>query len=132
MDNQQKEKIKRARKVGLFNKDLKNLMYAFGDDQNPSFDSVNVLEDILVDYISEMVRAPPCPSLGSLTLARPQCHEASRIAGPTRSKVKMEDFKYALRNDSKKLGRVEQLLAMNKEIAEARKMFDDEPGAAKK
>ncbi|GAO50961.1 hypothetical protein G7K_5078-t2 [Saitoella complicata NRRL Y-17804] len=114
MDNQQKEKIKRARKVGLFNKDLKNLMYAFGDDQNPSFDSVNVLEDILVDYISEM------------------CHEASRIAGPTRSKVKMEDFKYALRNDSKKLGRVEQLLAMNKEIAEARKMFDDEPGAAKK
>lgn len=31
-------------------------MYAFGDDPNPLPESVNVLEEILVDYVSELVR----------------------------------------------------------------------------
>jgi transcription initiation factor TFIID subunit 13 len=30
-------------------------MYAFGDDPNPSPDSVAVLEDIVTEYINEMV-----------------------------------------------------------------------------
>lgn len=30
-------------------------MYAFGDDPNPLPESVNVLEEILVDYVSELV-----------------------------------------------------------------------------
>lgn len=30
-------------------------MYAFGDDVNPAPDSINVLEEIVVDYINEMV-----------------------------------------------------------------------------
>jgi len=36
---------------------VKLLMYAFGDDPNPSPDSVAVLEDIVTEYINEMV--PP-------------------------------------------------------------------------
>ncbi len=34
---------------------VKLLMYAFGDDPNPSPDSVAVLEDIVTEYINEMV-----------------------------------------------------------------------------
>jgi transcription initiation factor TFIID subunit 13 len=33
-------------------------MYAFGDDPNPSPDSVAVLEDIVIEYINEMVFHP--------------------------------------------------------------------------
>ncbi|EEB09449.1 transcription factor TFIID complex subunit Taf13 [Schizosaccharomyces japonicus yFS275] len=94
-----------TRRQHLFTKDLKSLMFAFGDDINPAPDSVNVLEEIVVDYINEM------------------CLEAARIAG-NRNKVKVDDFKFALRNDSKKLGRVEELLVLQKVIADARRIVD--------
>ena len=35
--------------------EVKLLMYAFGDDPNPSPESVAVLEDIVTEYITEMV-----------------------------------------------------------------------------
>jgi len=57
-----------ARKQHFFQKDctycscsvitaVKLLMYAFGDDPNPAPESVSVLEDIMTEYINEMVRA---------------------------------------------------------------------------
>lgn len=33
-------------------------MYGFGDDRNPANDTVNVLEEILVEYIVDVVRVP--------------------------------------------------------------------------
>lgn len=30
-------------------------MYGFGDDQNPYTESVDLLEDLVIEYISEMV-----------------------------------------------------------------------------
>ncbi|KAG5437765.1 hypothetical protein PCANB_000478 [Pneumocystis canis] len=81
-------------------------MYAFGDDKHPTLDSVQVLEDIVIDYINEM------------------CLEAARVAG-NRNKLKVDDFKFILRNDPRKLGRVEELLTLQRVIAEARKQFDD-------
>jgi transcription initiation factor TFIID subunit 13 len=35
---------------------VKSLMYGFGDDRNPATDSVNVMEEILVEYITDVVR----------------------------------------------------------------------------
>ena len=40
-------------------------------------------------------------------------------------RVKVDDFKFALRKDTKKLGRVEELMALQKEITDARKLFDE-------
>ena len=31
-------------------------MYGFGDDPNPASDSVNVMEEILMEYITDVVR----------------------------------------------------------------------------
>jgi len=56
-----------ARKQHFFQKDrtycscsvltaVKLLMYAFGDDPNPAPESVSVLEDIMTEYINEMVQ----------------------------------------------------------------------------
>jgi transcription initiation factor TFIID subunit 13 len=42
--------------------------------------------------------------------------------------VKVDDFKFALRNDHRKLGRVEELLVLQREINEARKTFDNSEG----
>ena len=35
---------------------MRNLMYGFGDDRNPANDTVNVMEEILVEYIVDVVR----------------------------------------------------------------------------
>lgn len=70
-----------------------------------------MLEDILQEYITAI------------------CFEAHRVArAGSRQKLKVEDFKFALRHDAIKLGRVEELLAMQKEINEARKTFDNSEG----
>jgi hypothetical protein len=34
---------------------VKSLMYGFGDDRNPATDAVNVMEEILVEYITDVV-----------------------------------------------------------------------------
>jgi len=89
-------------------------MYAFGDDPDPLPESVQVLDEIVTEYIADM------------------CHDAARLAAQARrNKIKVDDFKYALRNDPKKLGRVEELLVMSKVIADARKQFDDKPEGEK-
>jgi transcription initiation factor TFIID subunit 13 len=53
------------------------------------------------------------------------CHEAAKcaIAG-RRNKIKVDDFKFAVRRDPLKLGRVQELMASQKRINEARKMQD--------
>ena len=35
---------------------VRNLMYGFGDDRNPASDTVNVMEEILIEYIVDVVR----------------------------------------------------------------------------
>lgn len=32
------------------------MMYGFGDDQSPYTESVDLLEDLVIEYITEMVR----------------------------------------------------------------------------
>ena len=53
------------------------------------------------------------------------CYEAeqhARYAG--RQKVKVDDFQFALRNDPKKLGRIQEMAEKEKGIKSARKVFD--------
>ncbi|KAJ2452675.1 Anaphase-promoting complex subunit 1 [Coemansia sp. RSA 2336] len=88
----------------LFSRELSTLMYGFGDTLPPLPESVDVLEDILIDYINNT------------------CIQAAKVSG-RRSKVTVDDFKFVLRKDPKKLARVEELIAMNKEIETARSLF---------
>ena len=61
-----------------------------------------------------------CPNLIKL-----QCQKASGVA-ENRGKVRVEDFKFVLRNDAKKLARVEELLYMSEDIRRAKQLFDKE------
>ena len=35
-------------------------MYGFGDDQNPYSETVDLIEDLVVEYITELVSVPCC------------------------------------------------------------------------
>nr|XP_055195570.1 transcription initiation factor TFIID subunit 13 isoform X2 [Nyctereutes procyonoides] len=39
----------------LFSKELRCMMYGFGDDQNPYTESVDILEDLVIEFITEMI-----------------------------------------------------------------------------
>lgn len=39
----------------LFSKELRCMMYGFGDDENPYTESVDILEDLVIDFITDMV-----------------------------------------------------------------------------
>ncbi|KAL8293581.1 hypothetical protein RQP46_000282 [Phenoliferia psychrophenolica] len=91
---------RRILKKGLFAKDLGPMMYGFGDD-HPSADTVTMMEELLIDHITEV------------------CGQAQRVS-TNRGKIKVDDFKFALRKDPKKLARVDELLFMAEDIARAR------------
>ncbi|KAL8620222.1 Transcription initiation factor TFIID subunit 13 [Nucella lapillus] len=89
----------------MFSKELRCMMYGFGDDQNPYTESVDLLEDLVIEYITEMTKK-------AMDVGRP-----GRIA--------VEDIIFLIRKDSKKYSRVKELLIMNEELRKARKAFDE-------
>ncbi|KAJ7111587.1 transcription initiation factor IID, 18kD subunit-domain-containing protein [Mycena crocata] len=93
---------------GLFTKELKNLMYGFGDDRNPATDTVNVMEEILIEYITDV-----CQTAGAQT---------------KRVRLSIEDLRRALSRpaDAKKLARMEELLFMQEDIKRARAQFEED------
>lgn len=131
---------------GLFHKDLRLLMYAYGDVPNPAPESVAVLEEMTVDFLTDLcLRAEP--SVYALGLTQSQLAAATAEANgepvsstslrgqPSamqtyRQRAKLDDFKHALRNDRKKLGRLEQLLYADKMVQEARRIGGVEDVAA--
>ncbi|KAL9266965.1 Transcription initiation factor TFIID subunit 13-like protein [Drosera capensis] len=42
------------RKRGMFQKDLQHMTYGYGDDPNPLLETVALVEDIVVEYVTDM------------------------------------------------------------------------------
>jgi len=85
-------------------------MYGFGDDRNPANDTVNVMEEILIEYLIDVCQT----------------------ARPKGGRLTIDDLRRALSRpaDAKKLARMEELLFMQEDIKRARAQFkDDDPGA---
>ncbi|GMF00827.1 unnamed protein product [[Candida] boidinii] len=102
------KKIQRQRQR-LFFSDLKSLLYAFGDCSSPNVETIHFLEDILTSYLIDV------------TLEANKFRLASN-----RTKLKLDDFKFALRKDPTKLGRLVYLFHKTKSIAKAKKLLDDQ------
>ena len=81
------------------------MIYGFGDDQNPYTDSVDIPEDLVIDFITEMT------------------HKVMSIGRQAR--VQAEDIVFLIRKDPRKFARVKDLLTMNEELKCARKAFDE-------
>lgn len=93
------------RKRGMFQKDLQHMMYGYGDDQSPLPETVALVEDIVVEYVTDLV------------------YKAQDMASK-RGKLLTEDFLFLMRKDMPKLNRCKELLAMNEELKQARKAFE--------
>lgn len=90
----------------IYGKELRCMMYGFGDDINPYTESVELLEDLAFKYINETTR---------------KAIEVGRTG-----KITVEDIMYLIRKDKRKCARVKELLLMNEELKKSRKAFDIE------
>jgi len=92
-------------KKRMFTRELKQIMYGFGDVKNPAQETVDLVEDIMCEYVTEMTK------------------KAVQVSSK-RGKVLTEDFVFIIRKDRKKYNRVKELLVMNEELKKARKVFE--------
>ncbi|KAI9671882.1 MAG: Transcription initiation factor TFIID subunit 13 [Alyxoria varia] len=87
--------------------ELKDLLYACGDVPQPLNSTVRALDEIASDFIIET------------------CYSAVSIASYSRrTKLKIDDFKWAIRRNERMLGRVTELLEKDNEMTDTRKMID--------
>lgn len=95
-------------------------MYAYGDSPTPDPASVALMEEMTIDFLTDLChRARPSP----YSLNTPSTYPPA-----SRARVKVDDFKFALRKDTKKLARLEELLYLDRVIANAKRMFDETDG----
>lgn len=94
-----------------FEAEITQALYAYGDDKEPLPETVRIVDEMATDFIIET------------------CFGAAKSAECCgRSKLKVDDFKFAIRGDPVLLGRVNELLAMDKHISTARKAFKTDEG----
>ncbi|VDK50955.1 unnamed protein product [Anisakis simplex] len=104
-EDEEKKKEGNDDKKFLFRRELRTMLYGFGDDKVPYDKTVELLEYIVVDYVREL------------------CQRAVNVGKP--GKLSLEDIHYLIRRDAKKFGRVKDLLSMSEELKRARKQFDE-------
>lgn len=83
--------------------------------KNPLPESVELVEEILNEYITEMVR--------SFGPERSQTKKSVQVSAK-RGKLMTEDIVFLIRKDRKKYNRVKELLVMHEEIKRAKKAFE--------
>jgi len=103
---QQKKEKKIIEKKRNFTKEIKTMMFGFGEVSNPISETVDLIEDLVVQYVHDM-------SIKALQTSQ------------KRGKLTTEDFVHAVRNDPKKHARAQELLKLEEEIRIARKAFED-------
>ncbi|KAL5010430.1 hypothetical protein ScPMuIL_012735 [Solemya velum] len=104
-DEEAEEDVPLEKRKKIFSKELRCMMYGFGDDQNPYTETVDLLEDLVIEYITEMTK---------------KAMEVGR-----QGRLTVEDVIFLIRKDPKKFSRSKELLMMNEELRKARKAFDE-------
>jgi len=77
------------------------MMYGFGDSKHPLDATVSLVEDIVVEYITDLV------------------HRAAHLARKRGARMSREDVMHVLRRDPRKYGRALHLLQTQSEQNEA-------------
>lgn len=96
--------MRESKKVS-FLKEVRLMMYGYGDVSAPRIDTAEVLHNYLIDYLNILLT---------------KTHSMAKIKG----KTKTEDLMYFLKHDRKKYSRVKSLLITNEELKAARKIFE--------
>jgi len=106
-DEEDKEETEKTveEKKRLFTKELRLTLFGYGDDQNPYQETVDFLEDLVMEFITSMTQR-------AMEIGRP-------------GKVHVEDIIFLVRKQPRMYARVRELLTMNEELKRARKAFDE-------
>jgi transcription initiation factor TFIID subunit 13 len=96
--------MREVKKVSFY-KEIRSMMYGFGDVSSPRMDTIEALQNYLMEYLSLLLT---------------KVHSMAKIKG----KTKTEDLMYFLKRDRKKYSRVKNLLLTNEELKVARKIFE--------
>ena len=103
-DDDESEKTNLERKR-MFSKELRLTLYGYGDDQSPYTETVDFLEDLVLEFITSM-------TCRAMEIGRP-------------GRVQVEDIIFLVRKEPRMYARVRELLTMNEELKKARKAFDE-------
>ncbi|EPR78220.1 Transcription initiation factor TFIID subunit [Spraguea lophii 42_110] len=98
--------MKEQKKINLL-KEIRLMMYGYGDVSTPRTDTAEVLQDYLLTYLQNVLI---------------KTQNMAKIKG----KTKTDDLLYVIKRDRRKYLRVKELLATNEELKDARKAFDYE------
>lgn len=90
----------------MFHRELKYMMHGFGDDPNPYSETVDLVEELVIQFITEM------------TVKAMEVGKSGR--------VHVNDIIFIIRKDPKKYSRVKDLLMMKEQIDKAKKAFSDD------
>lgn len=85
------------------------MLYSLGDGPYSMDSTVNALEEALVEYLSDL-------SMSTSIYARSK----------NRSRIKIDDLPFSLRNDPYKLSRLEYIINQQQKIENAKKIFDED------
>lgn len=109
--------------TGVFSKDLPWLMYGFGDADKPLKESVDLVEEIAMQYITDTVHT-------AMRAAAARSAAATGAAAARRDELKLEDVLYAVRRDPRKVARIQELIRRQQDIENAKRLIkadDDMP-----
>lgn len=95
-------------KKRFFTRELRKMMYGYGDVPNPAEATVLMLEDLVCDYLL---------ALSSKAI----------LASKRRGAFRVEDILFHLRHDRKKYARVKEMLIRQEELRKARMPFEVDP-----
>ncbi|ORD98094.1 TAF13 [Hepatospora eriocheir] len=95
----------RETKKHVFIKEIKLMLYAFGDVQSPRLDTLITVHNYLCSYLNTLLI---------------KTHNMAKVKG----KTKTEDLLFFLKRDRKKYSRVKNLLKTNEELIRTRKIID--------
>ncbi|KAM0674493.1 hypothetical protein GVAV_002108 [Gurleya vavrai] len=95
----------RERRKVSFIKEIRHMMYGYGDVKNNRYDTAEILEAYTIDYLKTLLT-------NTMNMAQ------------LKGKTKTEDLLIMLRNDRRKYTRVKDLLTTNEELKNARKLID--------
>ena len=82
------------------------MMRGFGDDPNPHSETVDLIEELVIRFITEMTQ------------------KAMEVGKSGR--VQVNDIIFIIRKDQKKYSRVKELLTMKEQIDKAKKAFTED------
>uniref|UniRef100_A0AAD5DV64 Transcription initiation factor TFIID subunit 13 n=1 Tax=Chlorella ohadii TaxID=2649997 RepID=A0AAD5DV64_9CHLO len=104
---------------GQLVRDLAVMMYGFGDDVAPLPETLDLVEDIVLDYASTLMRKAMDSAAERGKLRKPNAPGAGTAIGA-------EDVLFLVRKDPRKYARAKELLIMDEEIRKARQLVEDE------